>query len=230
MPLMSHEVRWFLPGELARFPELRDWIEAARPFPTDGAVPPPAPVDRLDGAPDVYVLVPGGDDMGLKWREGQLQIKGRLSRIGLQRFASRFYGSVETWAKWSYQSDDLRRALHAWFAPAASAQWQTVAVRKTRIQRKVRLDARRRHVEVALDAYPDRGLAVELSDLDVDGQRYCSLAFEAFPNDTELVESFREVVDAWLSELRAPGVVLAEHQSMSYPEFLSRRTLTRVAV
>ena len=230
MPLMSHEVRWFFPGELARFPELRDWIQTARPFPADGAVPPPAATDRLDGAPDVYVLLPGGDDLGLKWREGQLQVKGRLARVGLQRFASRFYGSVETWAKWSYKGDEIKRALQQWFAPAADARWQTVAVRKTRIQRKVRLDARRRYVEVALDAYPDRGLAVELSDLDVEGQRFCSLAFEAFPNDTELVESFREVADAWLAELTAAGVVLAEHQSMGYPEFLSRRALTRVAV
>jgi hypothetical protein len=230
MPLMSHEVRWFFPGELARFPELRSWVETARPFPTAGAVPPPAATDRLDGTPDVYVLVPGGADMGLKWREGQLQIKGRMARLGLQRFASRFYGLVESWAKWSYKGDDLERALYPWFAPGADAPWQTVAVRKMRIQRKVRLDARRRYVEVPLDAYPDRGLALELSDLEIDGQRYCSLAFEGFPNDTELVESFREVADAWLAELKAPGVVLAEHQSMGYPEFLSRRALTQVAV
>ena len=69
-----------------------------------------------------------------------------------------------------------------------------------------------------------------LTRVGVDGQRYCSLAFEAFPNDTELAESFREVAEAWLAQLTAAGVVLAEHQSMGYPEFLSRRALTRVAV
>jgi hypothetical protein len=223
MPLMSHEVRWFFPGEVARFPELQDWIKTAKPFVDEGQVAAPAAEGRLDDKPDVYLLVPGADDIGIKWREGQLQVKGRMARRGLQRFGSRFYGAVEVWAKWSYQGGDIKRAFEGWFG-ASAATWETVDVRKTRTLRKVRLDSRRKFVEVSKDAYPDRGLGVELTDLEIGGQRYCSLGFEAFPDDTEMADSFTAVVNAWLDDLAKTHAVLAEHQSMGYPEFLNNRT------
>jgi hypothetical protein len=221
MPLMSHEVRWFFPGELARFPELEQWIKGTKPFPDEGDVPPPEPEGRLGDAPDVYLLVPGAEDMGIKWREGELQIKGRVSRRGLQRFGHRFYGAVEVWAKWSYKHDDVKQAFTAWFGDGPSKTWVTVPVRKTRTLRKTRLDARGRYVEVSRKSYPDRGLGAELTDLEIEGRRYCSLAFEAFPDDSGMSDAFTEAVDAWLRDLEAAaGVVLAEHQSMGYPQFL----------
>ncbi len=99
MPLMSTEVRWFFPGPLARFPELQRWIDTAKPFADEGVVPAPKGEGRLDGKPDVYILVPGANDIGIKWREGQLQVKGRMARRGLQRFDRHFYGAVEVWAE-----------------------------------------------------------------------------------------------------------------------------------
>lgn len=221
MPLTSYEVRWFFPGELARFPELRQWIAAAKPFTDEGVVPAPTPEGRLGDEPDRYLIVPGVADMGIKWREGQLQIKGRLSQRGLQRFGRHFYGSVEVWTKWSYKSDDIKSAFSAWFADGTERAWQTVAVRKTRTLRKIRLDTQGKYVEVSNKAIVDRGLGVELTDLEIRGQRYCSLGFEAFPDDTAMAGTFTEAVDAWLSSLSANGVVLAEHQSMGYPEFLN---------
>lgn len=222
MPMLSHEVRWFFPGPLARFPELRDWMENSAPFPKEGNVPPPRSVEREGGEPDVYVVVPGARDLGIKWREGQLQVKGRLSEHGIQRFAGRFYGSVEVWAKWSYSGDDLKRSLGSWFSRASDDPWETVEVTKRRILRKTRLDARGRFVEVSPEAYADRGMATELTDLEVSRQRFCSLAFEAFPDDSGMATSFTAAVDAWLASLVGTGAVLAEHQSMGYAEFLAR--------
>ncbi len=222
MPLLSHEVRWFFPGPLARFPELRDWMESAAPFPKEGDVPPPRAVEREGGEPEVYVVVPGARDLGLKWREGQLQVKGRLSAHGIQRFAGRFYGAVEVWAKWSYAGNEVKKALGSWFAAASGDPWETVEITKSRILRKTRLDAWGRFVEVSPEAYPDRGLSVELTDLEAQGQRFCSLAFEAWPDDSGMAASFTAAVDAWLSGLAGTGAVLAEHQSMGYPEFLAR--------
>jgi len=229
MPLMSFEVRWFFPGELARFPELQHWIETAKPFPDEGVVPAPKPEGRLGDKPDIYLLVPGANDMGIKWREGQLQVKGRMARRGLQRFNRHFYGAVELWAKWSYKSDDIKRAFSGWFDGDANRSWETVAVRKTRTLRKTRLDSRGRLVEVSKDAYLDRGLGVELTDLEIGGLRYCSLGFEAFPDDTEMSEAFTQAVDAWLHDLADSGVVLDQHQSMGYPEFLNSRANLQIS-
>jgi len=227
---MSHEVRWFFPGELARFPELEHWIKTAKPFADEGVVPPPQAKGRLGGDPDVYLLVPSADDVGVKWREGQLQIKGRMARRGLQRFGRRFYGYVEVWAKWSYENPDVKHAFEDWFVPGATRTSETVPVTKTRILRKTRLDARRQYVEVSTkDAFPDRGLNVELTDLEIEGQRYCSLGLEAYPDDTDMAEAFTEVAEAWLRDLSGTGAVLAEHQSMGYPEFLRSRTRLHAA-
>ena len=223
MPLMSHQVRWFFPGELTRFPELQTWIETAKPFKDEGPVPPPKAEGRLDDKPDVYLLVPGGDDMGVKWREGQLQIKGRMARRGLQRFGRHFYGAVEVWAKWSYQTDDVKRTFHDWFDGDARNAWTNIAVSKTRTLRKVRLDSRGKYVEVSKDAYPDRSLGIEVTDLETGGQQYCSLGFEAFPDDSGMPDAFTEVVSAWLHNLASTRAVLAEHQSMGHPEFLNSR-------
>jgi hypothetical protein len=224
MPVMTHEVRWFFPGELARFPELRHWIKTAQPFPLDGAGVPSQPA-CLDGCSEVHVLIPGADDVSIRWRDGRLQIKGRMSRLGLQRFGRRFYGSVDVWAQWSHDGDEVKHAFGGWFARAPEAAWQTAAVRKTRIVRKMRLGANHGYVEVSAGIRPDRGLNVELTDFDVDGHRYCSLTLKAYPFDTTMAESFTEVVDAWLTGLKDSGVVLAEHQSMSFPEFLRSRSL-----
>lgn len=230
MPLMSQEVRWYFPGELARFPELRQWIETTKPFPEEGTVRPPAFEGRQDDKPDIYLFVPDADDMGLKWREGRFQIKGRTSRRGVQRFAHHFYGAVETWAKWSYEGDDVKHAFAGWFDGSPGRPWQPVSVRKTRLLRKTRLDARGRHVEVAATAFPDRGLNVELTDLEIGGQRYCSLGCEAYPDDTSLADSFVDVVSAWLEDLEITRAVLAEHQSMGYPEFLRKRAQFQLAI
>jgi len=48
--------------------------------------------------------------MGIKWRESELQIKGRRENIGVQSFEGGACGRVEQWLKWSYNSPDIREA------------------------------------------------------------------------------------------------------------------------
>ena len=40
--------------------------------------------------------------MGIKWREGTLQIKGRIEDQGARRFGTRNEGRVQRWIKWTY--------------------------------------------------------------------------------------------------------------------------------
>ena len=222
MPITSHEVRWFFPGELGRFSALRRSIETARPFPhEDGAFR--APIQRIDPAPDVYLLIPGADDLSIRWRGNQLQVKGRLSHFGLQRFAHRFYGAVDAWTSWAECGTDGTRQAGAWPSREPGGVWQTATVRKIRRLRKTRLTPHRQPLEVAGDASPDRVLNVELTDLEVNGSRYCSLALKAYPSDAAMPEAFTDAANTWLATLTDPQVVLAEHQSMGYPEFLRRR-------
>lgn len=218
IPLASHEVRWFFEGKANLHESLKRWFETIAPIEKNPGVGPPVWKGRLDDQPDVYLLVPGSDDMGIKWREGELQIKGRVSSLGTQVFCGRHQGEVERWIKWSYKNTPA--AYQRLFMARKETGLVTASVGKTRALRKVRLDTLTgKAQEVDAKTFVDRGLGFELTDLEVDGKAYCSLAFEAFPNDSAMDAAFTQAVEAFVDGLTAFDLT-ATH-SRSYPAFLS---------
>jgi hypothetical protein len=81
-PLASQEVRWFFEGKSADHGTLRHWFETTDPLHKGTSIGAPIWKGRLDDQPNVYLLVPGCEDMGIKWRERELQVKGRVSDLG----------------------------------------------------------------------------------------------------------------------------------------------------
>ena len=208
--ISSHEVRWFLEGGIDRNPSLRQWVE-------EGAADPKW-TGRLGGKPDAYLIVPGAADIGIKWREGQLQIKGLECSLGTQKFIGKFEGKVERWIKWGYEGKPIENAFTPWFDPTSVAP-QIIEVHKTRFLRKVRLNPfSPAAIEVDSKTLIDRGGALEVTDLRVRGQAFTSVAFEAFPNDSGMHGDFTALVNAFLGKLS--GVELKESNSMSYPEWM----------
>jgi hypothetical protein len=219
IPLASHEVRWFFEGKANQHDSLKRWFETIAPIQIEKipGVGPPVWKGRLDDKPDVYLLVPGSDDMGIKWREGELQIKGRVSSLGTQVFRDRHQGKVERWIKWSYANTPA--SYQRLFVAGKETELITASVRKTRALRKVRLDTLTgKAQEVDAKTFVDRGLGFELTDLEVAGKAYCSLAFEAFPNDSAMDAAFTEAVEAFVDGLTAFNLTTA--LSQSYPAFL----------
>ena len=214
LPFASRELRWFFEGPLSGQPALEDWFFGCAPFDKAGDVGVPVWQPRRDDAPDVYLLLPGQADMGIKWREGLLQIKGLVASLGRRDYCGRHAGSVERWIKWSYA--DLPDGYADLFdSPAVT----TVAVHKSRAVRlaELRADA---HLEVSPDSVLDRGIAVELTRIVVDGQAYCSLGFEAFPDDRLTDAVFDTAVTGFLGSLDAFQLDAA--RSMSYADWLNR--------
>ena len=155
--------------------------------------------------------------MGLKWREGQLQIKGLAASHGLQVFASRFQGYVENWVKWSFAG--MPEAYRGIFENDAFPGLARVPVQKERSVRKLRVDPLAAAVqEVPARNLIDRGVNVELTNLVVGEARYCSLGFEAFPDDSAMIADLTRVVEGFLATLR--GIRLEGSNSRSYPEWL----------
>jgi hypothetical protein len=202
----SHEVRWFIEGSIGQHPALKRWIE-------NGASQPKW-IGRLGGKPDVYLVIPRAADMGLKWREGQLQIKGLESSLGTQVFHGGHAGKVERWIKWSYSGNDIDEAFGGWFRNS-----RVVEVFKTRCLRKLRLNPfTHEATEVESDSPIDRGGSLEVTDLRVNQSAYCSVAFETFPNDSAMHEDFTALVNGFLETLE--GVELSASDSLSYPAWL----------
>jgi hypothetical protein len=217
VPFASYEVRWFFEGQANQHASLKHWFETVVPIPKASGVGAPVWKGRLDEQPDVYLLVPGSDDMGIKWREGELQMKGRLSSLGTHVFCGRHQGKIERWIKWSYANTP--EAYQRLFLGAQETGLVTASVQKTRALRKVRLDTLTGTAqEVDAQALVDRGLGCELTDLEVAGKAYCSLAFEAFPDDSAMDGAFMQAVESFLDGLT--GVHLGAAHSWSYPAWL----------
>jgi hypothetical protein len=167
---------------------------------------------------DVYLVVPSAEDLGIKWREGELQTKGRRALVGNMVFGDRIRGSVEQWTKWSHEGP----AVDASFKPLFTSvnPKTTITVWKRRALRKVRLDPFGQAEEVPDSEHIDRGVNCELTDLKAQGLAYASLAFEAFPDDSEMPEQFTQVVTAFLGGFNPAAFGRAE--SKSYPGWLNQ--------
>jgi hypothetical protein len=216
-PLATFEVRWFLEGGIREHRALRAWFETTDPFKRGPRVGAPTWQGRLDDEPDVYLLVPGAADIGIKWREGQLQVKGRLADQGVRAFGPH-RGRLEQWVKWSYA--DLPEPYRHLFTGSPELGVRTVAVAKTRAQRKIALGTSASDAtEVEAAAFVERGLNAELADLSVSGRAWCSVAFEAFPCDPVTAAAFAPVVTAFLRGLTP---LLDGARSESYPGWLRR--------
>jgi hypothetical protein len=214
-PFATIETRWFFDGDSGHHPALRRWFETCAPFPRGADVGVPRWTGRAGGAPDIYLLMPGCADMGVKWREGMLQIKGRVEDLGTRHMGTRHRGRVQRWMKWTYE--EVPAAYQSLFSRGATHGLATAAVHKMRALRMISLDAGE-PVEVMPGAVLQRGVGYEMTDLELDGKRCCSIAFEAFPDDAAPAAGFDAVVMGFLDEL---PVGLDAGASMSYPEWLS---------
>jgi hypothetical protein len=214
MHLSSLEVRWFWIGELDKHPRLRATFEN---FSTVVKRSDVTNIRWSKPREDVYIVIPSADDLGIKWREGELQTKGRRSLLGNMLFGDHISGIVEQWIKWTHGGSEV----DASFQPVFSAGTKTtITVWKRRALRKIRLDPFGRAEEVPELEHIDRGMNCELTDLKVKDSQYCSLAFEAFPDDSEMPEQFAAVVSGFLASFDSAAFDGAE--SRSYPAWLNR--------
>jgi hypothetical protein len=221
LPFDSREVRWFFDGKPDRHGSLKHWFETVAPIPNSHDSAPPLWQGRLDDQPDIYLIIPGSGDMGIKWREGLFQIKGRVASPGIQVFCGRHQGEVERWVKWSYP--DMPTAYKNLFQNGHEQDLLTVAVKKVRALRMLSIDAvTGEPEEVGSTTRIDRGLGIELTHIQVGDKDYCSLAVEAFPDDAAMASAFTGVVEAFLGPLTE--VNLDASRSKSYPAWLNSIT------
>jgi hypothetical protein len=220
VPWSTLEVRWFCPGPLAKNGSaLEDWFRSRPKYDSGGK---PAPIAWTPAPPgwrqDRYLMVPGQDDMGIKWREARLEIKGREAALGDRVFAPGIEGRCERWLKWSYAGAAIERRFGSLFREHAANG--IVTVEKRRLQRHLRLDPFGVVVEVGLGDQRERGIDVELAQVRIAGTPralHRSLAFEAFPSDAPS-ERFAQVVRCFLEG--CPALPLGADCSMSYPRWL----------
>ncbi len=215
MPLKSLEVRWFFAGALDETaPGLVDWFgRHYRALGRPGERVPEWPSAWRD---DRYLVLPGVDDMGIKTREGRLEIKGRTDDFGRCDFAAGVRGRVQAWAKWSYALDSGRGVERVFAAPGDSAG-EIVRVDKKRLLLPVELTID----EAAGTALDPPGVGIELVRARLGGwaaETHWSVGFEATPYSPALRRPFAELVTRVTADW--PAAPLGLEASLSYPAWL----------
>lgn len=194
--LTSAELRWFKRGALPQ--EIAQWFQQA------GVAPP-------EEREDVYLYVPENDYMGLKLRQGRLEIKWRKAQLGILRFGDAVEGKAEKWGKWlcedpSQESFQLQDITGTW-----------VRVKKKRFQRRYQVFGALIKA-VGVNESIDQGCNVELTQLRINNNDWWSIAFEAFGKDERLMDSLKSVASEVFQADH--GLELLAKDSYAYPSWL----------
>lgn len=196
MPLITCEMRWFLEGPLPG--EVERWFQSGQ------AAAAPWREDR-------YLILPGAADMGIKRREGRLEIKGRIAKLGTHAIASEIEGVAERWCKWSYDAAAIEGGCF---------RGEAIVVGKARLQRHFLLEPGGPAQEAAQRDLARRGFSLELTRIRLpSGEAHWSLGIEAAPDDPALLA---DLVHALRELLRGFPLPLPRPCSRSYPAWLAR--------
>jgi hypothetical protein len=200
----SAELRWFFKGQLP--PQVKDWFCGAKLSKEE--------TPRADH----YLVFPGSSEVGVKVREGwKLEIKARThppEPFSLATGAS--VGRHDAWVKWKHEDNEVAGRLAA--LATGSADW--VVVTKKRRLRKFRIGRDSSVEEVDPEVTEGVHCRVELTELDVRGSAWWTLAFDSF-GEGKRADRLEQVARHFLKAL-PHGLALTERDSMAYPEWLNR--------
>jgi len=202
----SAEVRWFIPTTLPE--RVQDWFKDGQPSP-----------ELEDSRVDEYLLFPDCDSVGVKLREGKLEIKAMLCAPRPISMGAGINGRTDQWVKWSFKSEglrDLNLGLHQ------SGKW--VKVRKERCLRKFSADANIVEVPAKQKPFPIAGCNVELTRIEVeeDPRFWFSLGFESFGPSGSTSKILDDTLRLFFKKRGLmPGVPLNGLASLSYPAWLA---------
>jgi hypothetical protein len=220
--LQSAEIRWFWPGH-------DQWEVLLAWFTRQGRLPLIEHTDTPDSAArpfvkqerprtDDYLLLPNCETVGVKQREGRLEVKALVA--GPQPFAQgNVSGQIDQWVKWSLQpSAEIALPLVADLQQ--SGKWLSVA--KRRYTQKVTLVGGGL-TAVSPDTFPATGCSIELTLVDVAAHngRWLTLGFEAF-GETDRSRLLHQAMIHFFTVHGLSPLALTTRKSLSYPTWLAQ--------
>ena len=192
----SLEVRWILPGQLAG--AMTGWFGR---FPAETTV-----------LEDAYLLDPHLPGLSVKVRGRRaLEVKAYRGSSGLLEVAGRARGRVEAWQKWSFPH-----------GPPNPGSGHQAGWRPVRKRRRISWFSQATGVGVGrLGEEP--GCAVELTEVDVRGEAWWTLGFEATGPARALRSELNATAALVFTQALPDGMELGMGDSQSYAKWLRRR-------
>lgn len=201
----STEVRWFFEGSMP--PAVLAWFHRVGQKPQEQ---PP----RVD----YYLDLGEQDTLGIKLREGRIEIKQREALHGAVHLGPQVVGMMEGWRKWSWPLGEPDAGqVQNWIS---LPNW--IGVRKERW-----LLVYQTGLEDGVSQAPDGGVVeqgcqVELSRIQARGQASWSLSFEGFGGETAGRKTLL-LVAVHLFSREAIDLPLSASNSYGYPQWLVQR-------
>jgi hypothetical protein len=162
------EARWFYPGTVPE--QVREWFTRSDPAPS-----------RQPARVDYYLRLQSSHALGIKLRQGSIEIKHRSHQYGSATFHRHVTGVIEHWRKWSLPLAATGEGLDELLVPRSS--W--VAVSKERMLRSYGYNLAGQIVATA-ELYAERGCHLELTNVQVGDSVWWTLAFEAYGDESSL--------------------------------------------
>lgn len=192
----SREIRWFYPTELK---SVEKW------FMDNGYT-----FENADPRTDYYLPLKNQDDIGIKLREGNVEIKQRIARTKKENISELANGYFENYIKWSFSSAE-RDPLFQEIIEGEKFNW--LGVRKERIGYKLKENQNGSIIRVKLDEFPEFGCQVEYTRIKIKEELWYTLCLEWFGEKE--IEIDLSILDEMLGDQE-----LKASNSMGYAEFL----------
>ena len=194
------ESRWFSLGEVPV--ALLNWFNAC-----------PGTVEHQPLRRDLYLPLGEGDGLGVKVRDGDLEIKQRRQQHGQIQLSGTVFGLVEEWTKWRFPLAEPETPI----LNSGSDAW--LAVDKQRQLRRYQVSASQEVKPAAPETTIYAGCEVEFTVLWAGGRLWWTVAFEAFGESAGNHARLMTVAKTLLAEL-TPGLLSAAN-SYGYPHLLA---------
>lgn len=221
----SVELRWFWPGHdqeeaLLDYFTRRGHLAVLAEMEGDVPRPDAAPFVRQEQPrADAYLLLPDCATVGVKQRQGRLEVKALVS--GPRPYAQgEVAGLVDQWVKWSWQpAAEIALPLAADLRQAGP--WRQVEKRRY-TQRYGRLAGG--ITAVSPDFWPDAGCNIELTLVNAGGPQasWLTFGFEAFGAANRLADLLAASAAHFFTTHGPPPLRFARRDSLSYPAWLAR--------
>ncbi|WP_300436420.1 hypothetical protein [Christiangramia sp.] len=192
----SEEIRWFFETENS---SISKWFEE-NSYTFENTNP------RKD-----YYLPLQKEDIGIKLREGNVEIKNRINRSEKEKFC-KAEGYFESYIKWSFSSTE-KDSLYEEIVEEEKYNW--IGVSKERLSFKLNKDADKGFVKIKSDEFISSGCQIEYTRVKLKDDIWYTFGIECF-GDKELkcgLSLIEEIIEN--AELKAEN-------SMGYAEFLNR--------
>ena len=199
--LVTVEIRWFHLGKVPA--QTLEWFQHGSQH-----------VGVQPSREDQYLALPACDALGIKLRQGRIELKQGYQHFDALRVCGRIAGRPRLWRKWGFVLDQADAALSG--IPPQSPWW--LSVQKERMVRIYRTTGAGTMLAVPAGEYPDRGCHLELAQVHVRGEAWWTVGFEAFGDEPTLYEDLLLAANETLAAGEAPR--LSSRDCYGYPQWL----------